>query len=498
LIAHFFARFKEEVLFASLRTSLICIIFFIPSLVFSQEEDSIDFKERLSTVLQIDSGKLLRVDSVTVTGNKKTKRYIILREILLKNGSLVRADSLVDRVEHSRQLVYNTNLFSDVIIQPRFIDETNIVLDVTVKERWYIYPTPQFQLVDRNYNEWINRYNASLERVVYGVKFAHYNLSGRRDQLRVYVLNGFARNFSVYYTAPYSNRNLTEGFGFGLGFTQSRDVTYGTNKFNRPMRYSTPDKEFVRSNYFAVGNYIARRGYYKRHLFSVGFAYSKVQDSVVEKYNPGFYDNGNKNYIAYPEVGYSFQYLHLDNINYPLKGKAYSAGISKRGLGIEGGINMLSLSAGYNHYWALGKNWYHTVSGYSRLKVPFKQPYVNQYAMGYDEFYLRGLENYVIDGVASGMVKYTLRKKLFGFNIPVPIKNNIVNKIPFQFFAKSFADAGYSYHKFGIDTQLGNRLLYTGGFGLDILTLYDVNASFEYSFNQLGEKGLFLHLKGGF
>jgi hypothetical protein len=46
--------------------------------------------------------------------------------------------------------------------------------------------------------------------------------------------------------------------------------------------------------------------------------------------------------------------------------------------------------------------------------------------------------------------------------------------------------------------MLGNRFLYTSGFGIDILTLYDFNLRVEYSFNQLGEKGLFLHAKGGF
>lgn len=41
-------------------------------------------------------------------------------------------------------------------------------------------------------------------------------------------------------------------------------------------------------------------------------------------------------------------------------------------------------------------------------------------------------------------------------------------------------------------------MLYTGGFGIDLVTLYDITFSVEYSFNQLGEKGLFLHSKGGF
>jgi hypothetical protein len=478
---------------------LLCAAFFFNSPdIHAQQTDTAVFNRQLQSILALDSTKSLTIDTIFVSGNKKTKRYIVVREILLKQNSEVRADSLLQKIELSRQLVYNTNLFSDVSITPMFKEDGHIALEVTLKERWYIYPTPQFQLVDRNFNEWINRYNASLERVVYGVKFAHYNLSGRRDQLRVYLLNGFARNFSVYYTAPYSNRNLTEGFGFGTGLTQSRDVIFATNQNNQPVRFRMPDKEFVRKSYFVNGNYIARRGYYKRHLFSIGFTFSKVVDSVIEKYNANFYDNGNRNYIAYPELGYSFQYLNVNNVNYPLKGKIYSLGISKRGLGLEGGINMFTLSGGYNRYWSLGKGWYQAAGTYARLKLPFKQPYVNQYAMGYDDYYLRGLENYVIDGVASGMVKYTLRKKLFGFNIPIPFKNSVINKIPFQFFAKTYGDAGYSYSKYGIETLLGNKLLYSGGAGLDILSIYDINASFEYSFNQLGQKGLFLHIKGGF
>ena len=118
--------------------------------------------------------------------------------------------------------------------------------------------------------------------------------------------------------------------------------------------------------------------------------------------------------------------------------------------------------------------------------------------MGYGEYYLRGLEDYVIDGVFSFIGKYTLRKKIAGFDIPFPIKNNIVSKIPFKIFAKTYVDAGYAYNKYGTNGRLGDRLLYTGGFGIDILSLYDINVGLEYSFNQLGQKGLFLHLKGGF
>lgn len=132
------------------------------------------------------------------------------------------------------------------------------------------------------------------------------------------------------------------------------------------------------------------------------------------------------------------------------------------------------------------------------MKLPFKQPYINQTGMGYGEYYLRGLEDYVIDGVMSGIAKYTLRKRVIRFDIPVPFKNSIVSKIPFQIYAKAYGDAGYMYQKYGAATRLGNKMLYSGGAGIDLLSLYDTNISLEYSFNQLGQKGLFLHLKGGF
>ena len=90
----------------------------------------------------------------------------------------------------ARNQVYNTNLFTEVKFDSIPQADSSLKINIVVKERWYIFPTPQFQLVDRSFNEWIKTYNADFNRVVYGLKFAHYNFSGRRDQLRIYLLNG--------------------------------------------------------------------------------------------------------------------------------------------------------------------------------------------------------------------------------------------------------------------------------------------------------------------
>ena len=58
---------------------------------------------------------------------------------------------------------------------------------------------------------------------------------------------------------------------------------------------------------------------------------------------------------------------------------------------------------------------------------------------------------------------------------------------------KAYGDLGYSYLPNPGNSRLNNKLLRTWGAGVDVLTIYDVVLKLEYSFNQLGEKGLFIH-----
>lgn len=452
--------------------------------------------DQLSKFQQSDSSNKLKVTAIKITGNRKTKNYIILREIPFKPGDSLIISTLLDTLEQTRYQVYNLNLFSEVVITPEIISAFECNVNVTVREKWFVYPTPQFQLIDRNFNEWLKTYNADFERVVYGVKFAHYNFSGRGDQLRIFFLNGYSRNVSFSYDAPFSNRKLTEGFKVSGGYTQNREIVYKTSDSNTLLLFRKPG--FVRNNLIFSLSYQSRKGFFKRTSYTVTYTYVNVNDSVIDpKYNPQYF-NSKKSSLGILDFHFSLGYTNVDNINYPLKGKIYGFNIQKRGLGLTGGINMLSLSGTSSRFFIHKKKWYSAAQAYTKVILPFKQSYINQRSIGYSDFYLRGLEFYVIDGVAAAVVKYTLKRRLFGFNIPVPFRIRAIPRIPFAFFAKSYADAGYSYIKKENDTRLNNRLLYTAGFGVDILTLYDAAINLEYSFNQLGENGLFLHAKIGF
>ncbi|MEO6718824.1 MAG: hypothetical protein ABIN67_00620, partial [Ferruginibacter sp.] len=395
----------------------------------------------------------------------------------------------------ARQQVYNTTLFNEVKIELAMISAHDIDVNVAVKERWYLYPAPQFQPIDRNLNEWLVKYKGDLSRVNYGVKFVHYNLSGRRDPLRIFLLNGYTRNISFSYSQPYSNRSLTQGFGIGGGFSQNREMAYKTSYDNHILFFKKED--FVKKNWYFNMSLRLQKGILSKQSLNISYSYLNVNDSIITtKYNPAYF-NLNTNTKSLVDFIYTWQYTNVNNISYPLKGITAFAAFGKRGFGFTGGTNVFSTDLGYSKFWALKKNWYTSMQFTGNIKFPFDQPYINQRALGYGETNLRGLEYYVVDGVAYALIKSTLRKKIFSFSIPFPFKSKTHTNIPITFFAKTYADVGATYNKRKYLTNLNNRLLYSGGFGIDVLSLYDINIRLEYSFNQLGQSGLFFRSTAG-
>lgn len=438
----------------------------------------------------------IRIAAIKIIGNKRTKSYIIKREMLVKEGDSVSAASLKTTLEKSRQYIYNTTLFNDVKIKVDTISNDELIITVEVKERWYIFPVPQFQWVDRNLSDWLNNHNGDLSRVNYGLKFAHYNLTGRRDQLRITALNGYTRNLSFSYTQPYSNSALTEGFTIGAGFTQTREIVYKTSYDNKLLFLKSDD--FSNQLFFINTAYILRRGITERHSFGLSFSNLSVNDSIITStYNPAYF-NTKRSQQNIIDISYTYQFTDVDNVAYPLTGKIYSASLAKRGLKFTGGINTFLIDGRWAKFWNMKRNWYSSLHTMAKIDLPFEQAYINQKSFGYGETYLRGLENYVVDGVAYGLIKSTLKKKLLYFRIKLPFKSKTLSSIPFTIFAKTYADIGYVYTQKQYDTYLSNRLLYTAGLGIDVLTTYDATLRLEYSFNQLGQNGLFLRIRSSF
>ena len=214
-----------------------------------------------------DSIRKFCITSIILTGNKITRGNMILKETPFKKGDSIPATDFIPQLRLARQQIYNLALFVDVEVNLRVMNAHDITITIDVKERWYLYPVPQFQPVDRNFNEWIKTYKGSLDRVNYGVKFVDFNLTGRKDQLRIYLINGYTRNISFSYSNPYSSHSLDEGFSLFAGYSQNHEISYKTSYENKILEYNKGD--FARNNAFGGVGYSIRQGLFKRHYFSI-------------------------------------------------------------------------------------------------------------------------------------------------------------------------------------------------------------------------------------
>jgi hypothetical protein len=432
----------------------------------------------------------IKISSITVIGNKHTKSFIIERELPFVVGDSLLKKDLLQIFKQAAIQVYNINLFIETKLDSLVTLSNTLDVFVRVKERWYIYPQPQFSLIDRSFNEWYTTYKADFKRVVYGMNFTHDNFSGRRDNLNITVLSGYARNISFGYSNPYSNSKLTEGYSVFASYTENKEVGYKINYLEKLQAYN--NGLFVRKNFNAGGSYSRRRSAFKRDGLSIDFNYLKVNDSIVTSiYNPNYF-NSTKSNQTFIDFSYGLGYANTNKNAYPTKGIIYNYGITKRGFGFAGGVNSLILSGSYSKYFTNKKNFFSAIKFAGIVKLPFEQAYINKRAIGFGNLNLRGLELYIIDAVAAATVNYTFSKKLFYVKIPVPFHIKVLPYIPFTVYAKAYADAGYSYMPQNYSSRLNNKFLRTAGIGIDVLSIYDIVVKVNYSFNQLGEKRLFL------
>ncbi|HYE54366.1 MAG TPA: POTRA domain-containing protein [Chitinophagaceae bacterium] len=440
-----------------------------------------------------DSLRPFVIRNIIIKGNKKTKPYIIERELPFRRGDSVNLAGLVGRFERARELLMNTTLFNEAIVAVDRFSGYDLDVIISVKERWYIFPIPYLKPVDRNLSEWAKQ-GYGFNRVNYGFKLNYNNFTGRNDKLKLWLITGYTRQAQFQYELPYIDRALKYGTRVGFTYMSNKEVNYATSG-NEQLFYSDSSRNTALSKQMSgFVDVTYRPGIFTRNTLRIAFIHQEVDTAVINR-NPKYFDV-TTNKLSFPEISYKLEYTNVDYIPYPQKGVSGEVSILKRGFNKD--FNMWQLSMKGNKHSMLSNRTSYSVQASGVLRLPLDQPFINQRLFGYGDFYLRGLEKYVIDGVGGMLVKNTLRHKILQFNVATPFRSETHDKIPFQIFLKTYFDAGYAYNKYVHDNTLGNRMLYTGGFGVDVVTFYDLALRFEYSFNQLGQSGFFFHLKNDF
>jgi outer membrane protein assembly factor BamA len=426
------------------------------------------------------------ISNIIVSGNKHTKTNIILREMFFKEGDTILANQLEQKIQESKSFIFNTTLFVTVNIETSKLQDNRIAVIVVVKERWYIFPLPYFRLVDRNFNEWWVNQKHSFERVNYGMKFYHNNLSGLNDKLNIWLITGYNRQVTLRYELPFANKKLTNGFNVGFTNSKQKEINYATSIDNKQLFFKLSDGFARNFNRFDF-TFTNRPNQKIRHSFRIAYTSESVNDSVVIK-SPSYYGNG-LNSLNYIDFSYTFQYLNTNYNAYPTKGFSGALNVYKRGL--DKASNLSQITASTVFATPLFKKWFLRIRNGATIKFPYNDNFISQPLFGYGDFQLRGQEYYVVDGMVGLMSKISVGLNLLDFNLKTPAKGNTYNKIPVKIYGKFYSDFGYSYNPYVNNNLFNNKLMYTYGLGLDIVTIYDVVIKLEYSFNQLGGKGFF-------
>ncbi len=443
--------------------------------VFAQTPDNLPFSNSVV------------INHIYLFGNKKTRDEIILRELSVKEGQTLTADSISAAMKLDSLRLATVGLFTYINVHIDTVSNTQINWIIQVKERWFVIPEPIFQLADRNFNVWWNEQNRDIRRVIIGTTIRHKNFRGNLENLIATVQVGYTKKFGLEYLKPYIDKEQKHGFGIAFSVAESQETFYTTD--SNKLKFVRSEDNYIIRQYEFSAAYTWRPAYATRHIFRLGYRNYHIEDTIA-KLNPDYF-NDQSHELNILEISYRLERNKTDNWNYPLRGtKMIGQAIAR--VGLQGMKHQFVTTLELGKYWHAGRSWY--VSGTFRGKVSFpeEQPYALRAALGGKFDYVRGYEYYVVDGPHFGLLRANLKKEIL---------NVMINKtgirylpvIPVRIYPKIFADAGCVYNPQAGNSFLNNRMLYSYGVGLDIFTFYDIKIRLEYAFNHLGQKDLFLH-----
>lgn len=445
------------------------------------------------------TARYLQINRVFILGNRITRDQIILRELTLKTGDLIYSEELPVILESDRKKLLNTRLFNVVDIRMLELPSNQVDLLVDVNERWYTFPSPIFELADRNFNEWWQNYDHDFRRVNYGLRLYQFNMRGRNETLRFIAQFGFQRRFELMYRFPYIDRRQKHGLSVDAGYFETKNLAFRT----QDHKYEFAKADFIlRSDRFAGVTYTYRKSFYKTHNVKVEHRQTQINDTV-KLLNPDFI-KGEKTGQEYSSISYMFNADHRDLIAYPLKGYQFTFSIAQSGLFKNEDVKKFETSLIYSRYLDLRKGFYLSNNSVGYYSYPDDLSYINYGVLGQRKQFVRGYELFVVEGPYYVLNKTTFKKQIFSRKYrwaDMPLDQ--FRHIPVTIYLKTYADVAYVRNYPDYDTQkrntrFSNTLLTGTGMGLDVVSSYDIVLRFEYSFNAQGERGFFFHVKKEF
>ena len=436
---------------------------------------------------------LVIVDKIEFVGNKVTIDKILLREITVQAGDTLSREAFRNRLVESSENLMNTSLFNFADLQDTLVNASDIPhyqIKVEVTERWYIFPLPIFELAERNFSTWWQ--TKDLNMINYGLFLDWQNFRGRKEHLKVLLQFGYDEKLGVSYMVPYIDKKQHIGLSFGFSRTKNHSISYITQD-NQVQRIRLTDK-YAQKTYEAFLAVSNRPDINQFHNLEASYNDLNFNDTIPTL-NPLFY-GGDNNRAQYFKLSYFYKNDHRDYKSYPLKGYYFDLLIEKLGFGLFSGtdINVFTAKANIRKFWKLHEKWYFASGFTGRFGSKGSLPYFTTTGLGYGRDYVRGYEYYVVDGQDYGLIKTDLKFALIPQRVTTLkfIPTDKFNKIPWAIYLSLYGDAAFAPGNQMYGNDLQNTLLVGYGAGINLVTYYDMVFRVEYSFNKMGESGLFI------
>lgn len=426
------------------------------------------------------------IRSITIKGNNKTKDYIIQRELPFKIGSTVSTDSLASLISLAQYQIFNTSLFNEAKVESIMVDSTTADVLIHVKERWYLFPLPYFRWVDRNFSQWWNQQNRSLDRVNYGMNFRQSNFSGNNDRLVIGLITGYTHQAILRYQIPFIDKKLQWGVGAGLQYYTQKEINF-TTIADKQVFYKS-DK-ILRDGFRGNANLTYRPNLFERFNIQFGLGEENITSEAFAK-APNLLPTFSK-LMRYADFTLGYSKTKFDYNAYPTKGASTDFSWYQR---IADKAPFTSFQFRKILVHPFNQTNFIYAESNSQIKFLANQNYLDQRLLGYGNLQMSGLEYYIVDGNAASIGKLAFHHKLGTITLRNPVTKKFLQEVKYHFWLKLFTQMGYVFSEKPLNAnKLSNTLLRTAGIGVDIISIYDFVFKIDYSVNQLGDKGLYLH-----
>ncbi len=427
---------------------------------------------------------------IHIEGIHITREHIVRREIPLNEGDTISAGKIAELQRDIRSNLLNASIFNFVDVKFDTLSPGQLLLNISVVERWYIWPYPIFEIADRNFNAWWRAKN--LSRVNYGINLIWFNFRGRRETLSLFTRLGYDHKIALSWQIPFLNKKRKTGLGMGISTGGTHEVAISTDSLNI-VHFTKNEKHYLKTEQQAWITLSYRPAIHTTHTLGLMWTWYHARDTLLQL-NPAY----GPARVSYPGIFYQIKADYRDYKHYPLEGWYADFTAEKWGLAGAGENAPSNLKTELNvrYYLQLGKKWYGAIGWYGNLQSGKRPPYPLLSGLGYGRYFVRGYEYYVVEGNRLSTLRVNLKYALIPQKVTrLPyIKTEKFAKVHYAFYLNAFSDAGYAgAWKEAVPARLNNRLLYSAGIGLDFVTYYDKVLRIEYTVNHLGEAGLYLH-----